>query len=52
MENNPMVSVVLLGEVSPPDQINHFLTQIVTEQTHKNLELELLHLVGLRSEKH
>ena len=36
MENNPMVSVVLLGEVSPPDQINHFLTQIVTEQTYKN----------------
>ena len=39
MENNPMVSVVLLGEVSPPDQINHFLTQIVTEQTHKNLDI-------------
>ena len=39
MEKNPLVSVVLLGEVSPPEQINHFLTQIVNEQTHKNLDV-------------
>ena len=39
MEKNPLVSVVLLGEVSPPEQINHFLTQVVNEQTHKNLDV-------------
>ena len=39
MNKESLVSVVLVGEASPPEQINHFITQIVNEQTHKNLDI-------------
>jgi len=47
MDNNPLVSVVVLGEASPPEQIDHFLTQVINEQTYKNLDILVVTLPRL-----
>tara|TARA_R110000824_G_scaffold41627_9_gene123655 strand:- start:6810 stop:8543 length:1734 start_codon:yes stop_codon:yes gene_type:complete len=51
MDNNPLVSVVILGEASPPEQIDHFLTQVINEQTYKNLDILIVTLPRLDLEE-
>jgi len=42
MKQEWIASVVLLAEAIPPQQIDHYLKQIINEQTYKNLDLLIL----------
>ena len=42
MSEKQMASVVILGEASPSDQIDHYILDVILNQTYKNLDLMII----------